>query len=744
VSTTARWRFVGFLGTLGAAALGLAVSAAAPAPHSAAAPRPTRATVAPPIYANPAPFSAAPTTPADSFLADEIPRRVLALYDGSESLDTEGGRAIPVSAENALAHRLAALPLSHLGLAVDYYDVNQPTLPDARTMSRYRGVLSWFGDPRMIHPDAYLRWLLVQLDAGRRVVIIDGLGAYADLEGRPAAPALVTAVMRALGAEPGTLESEDSSQIAVVAADPALIGFEAPLPKSLSYYRRFVAAPDAQVYLSLALTQVPDSKSDVVWTSARGGYVLPGVAWREDAIADRFVTRWVLDVFTFLTRALALDDVPRVDITTLNGSRIFYSQVDGDGMETLSELDYQSRCGEIIRDRIFRAYDLPFTASIVVGATAPPPAGRGSTTDVAVARSLLALDNVEIGSHGYAHPFDWRDRRGTSLAVSGLPGYSPNAEWEIARSVEYVDRELAPIGKSCRIMLWTGDCNPNEEQLAVAYRLGLRNLNGGDPRMDAHYPSYAHLVAPVHRVGALSQYYTSAANDFVLTGEWKPPYYGFRNVLQTFERAGAPRRISAVDVYFHFYSARNVPALTALTEVLDWAVKQPLAPIFASEYVDIVHDAESARIARAGERTWEIRKGPALRTVRFDGKPVSVDLARSRGVLGYVYEPALRATYVHLDGGVAARVALAAGAPAQPYLERASHWVDRLRFDDGAITFETHGPGRHRFVFAGMPVGRRYRIASGGHATVDADGRLTIALAGGTEIMRVQALPVTP
>jgi hypothetical protein len=614
-------------------------------------------------------------------------------------------------------------------------------------MSRYRGVVSWFGDARLAHPDAYLRWLLSQLDAGRRVVALDGLGAYADLSGRPASPALVAQVVRALGAEPGALESEDSSQITVVSADPALIGFEAPLPKSLSYYRRFVAAPASRVYLSLALTQVSDSKSDVVWTSARGGFALPGVAWREDGIADRYVVRWVLDIFGFLARALDLDGMPRVDVTTLNGDRIFYSQVDGDGMETLSELDYQSRCGEIIRDRVFGAYELPFTASIVVGATAPPPLGRGSATDVAVARSLLALDNVEVGSHGYAHPFDWRDGSGKSVAVAGLPGYSPTGEWEIARSVEYIDRELAPIGKSCRIMLWTGDCNPNEQQLAVAYRLGLRNLNGGDPRMDAHYPSYAHLVAPVHRVGALSQYYTSAANDFILTGEWKPPYYGFRNVIQTFERAGTPRRVSAVDVYFHFYSARNVPALTALTEVLDWAAKQPFAPLFASEYVDIVHDAESARLARLDERTWEIRKGPALRTVRFDGAPVAIDLPRSRGVLGFVHDPALHATFVHLDGGPAARIALGSAAAATPYLERASHWVDRLHVGDGNIAFETHGPGRRRFVFAGLPAGRRYRVHTSANRdadlTVDGDGRLTIVLPGGPGAtpVRAQAVP---
>jgi hypothetical protein len=314
--------------------------------------------------------------------------------------------------------------------------------------------------------------------------------------------------------------------------------------------------------------------------------------------------------------------------------------------------------------------------------------------------------------------------------------------------VAYIERELAPPGKSCRIMLWTGDCNPTAEHLAVAYRLGLRNLNGGDPRMDAHYPSYAHLVPPLHRVGTFVQYYTSAANDYILTDEWRPPFYRFRNVIQTFERSGAPRRVVPVDVYFHFYSARNLTALTALEEVYDWVVTQPLAPMFASEYVDIARDAASARIARSGPaaspndrpnrgpngspNNWIVRKGPSLRTVRFDDAEVHVDVARSRGVLGYVQEPALHATYVHLDGSAEATIQLAAKAPSTPYLERATHWVDDAELRAEALAWTTHGPGRRVFIFAGLTPGARYRW-SGGDGVVDGRGRLTVIAPGGPQ-----------
>ena len=685
------------------------------------------------------PFGAAPTVDPTAPFTGEVSRRILALYDSSETIGDEDapGGIVHVSPENALAHRLAELPLNHLGLVVDFHDVDAQPLPDDTRMARYRGVLAWFGDQKLRDPDAYLRWLAHQIESGRRVVAMEGLGANEDLRGRPASRELLRRVMSALGATLEDLESDDSSEIRLTQLDPQVIGFEAPPPQKLDYYRRVVAHPSSRVYLRAELALKPNSASDLVFTSSAGGFAAPRTVWREDRLADRWVTRWLIDPFRFFDVAFATTGTPRVDFTTLNGNRIFYSQIDGDGMEMLSELDYTSRCGEIVRDQVFQKYDLPFTASVVVGFTAPPPAGKGSATEVRVARSIFALDNVEVGSHGFAHPLNWRDPNAAEISVTGIPGYQMSGEREIAQSVEYINRELAPPNKPCRIMLWTGACNPSAEQLAVAYRAGVRNLNGGDPRMDAHFPSYAHLVPPVHSVGGLAQYYTSAANDYILTNEWRPPFYRFRNVIQTFERSGAPRRIVPVDVYFHFYSARNATALAGLREVLDWSVAQALAPVFASEYVDIVRDAEWARIARASDGAWIVRKGPSLRTVRFDDPHLHVDVARSRGVLGYLQDESLHATYVHLDDSPVATIRLAATAPAAPYLESATHWVDGLSLGTRAIELTTHGPGTRRFVFAGLEPGSRWRQGDR-EATVDARGRLIVTPHSTAAVVRIR------
>lgn len=707
-------------------------------------------------------FGIEPTTPRDTQLDGELPRRVLALYDSHETVveEEEPGQLFvrAVDAETSLLHRLAELPLNHLGLAVDFVDVAGAELPSPAQMAVYRGVVTWFADDKMKEPERYLRWLAEQAKAGRRVVILEHLGAFTNLDGVPVADELVRGGFAAAGGAHLGNPTQDGSVIAVAHQQPKVVGFEKKLPARLDYYEQYRANPGAAVHLKLERTDLPHNASDAVWTGPRGGFVLAGLVISSDKLGPRDVTRWILDPFAFFEAALGVEGWPRPDFTTLNGQRIFYSQVDGDGLDTITELDHKSRCGAVIRDQIFKHYDLPFSASIVVGLTAPPPVGRGTETDVGVARSILALDNVEIGSHGLAHPMDWRAGQPgrpykADPSVSDLPGYPRSDDVvgrgvsEVEQSVRYIDEVLAPPGKRCVLMLWTGWCNPSVEQLELTYRLGLRNMNGGDGRFDDHYPSYAHLAPAIRQVGPYVQFHSSAANDFILTENWNPPYYRFRNVVQTFERTESPRRVMPVNVYFHYYSARNLAGLTGLKTALDWAVERPLAPMFTTEFIDIVRDFHWLRMARVDDRTYTVAKGGALRTLRFDGAPVHVDLTRSAGVLGYFFDAGRQATYVHLDGSTRVRLVLSDKAPSggRPWLLSASHVVDHLVSSQTALSFRTHGPTARQFTFAGFPPGARYEVTafhegeplpSEGATTkeveVDGAGHLTLRLADRT------------
>ena len=687
----------------------------------------------------------------------ESRRKVLALYNSAEEHEEEDDHGhrwmVPVNSENNRFHRLGELPLNHVGLVVDFQDVNDPKgMPGEAIMSGYRGVVSWLGIDRCRDPEGLLRWYAQQAQAGRVVVLIERTGARFDLKKRPVDPKVESEAMTALGIHYGAEEIWDPERITVEADSGKRTAFERPLDLRLPYWRDVRALdPEAKVWLQLGRRDVLDRKADAVIVGRNASYVMREYALREAKIGERWVRQWQIDPFEFYAQAFHLvgpagsTGEPRLDFTTLNGSRIFYAHIDGDGMGTISEIDRRSKCGELVRDRLLAHYDLPCTVSAVVGRIQPPPEAYGSQRDVDVARSIFALPNVETASHGLAHPMDWRAGKDAELAVDDIPDYEMNAEFEIAKSTKYINEQLTLSGKPVRIMLWTGWCNPTAEQIGVADRLGIYNLNGGDPRMDRLYPSYAHMAPPIHRVGDTFQYFTSGANDFILTDDWQPPYYRFGNIVDTFENTASPVRVVPVNIYYHCYITQKSSALAGIKRAYDWVVRHDLAPMFASQYVAIVQDFYHGRVARLGPKAWRIRTQGHLRTVRFDGPRVEIDLRRSKGVMGYKWEAELSSTYVHLTGPEATVVTTDL-PPKRAYLYQASHHVEGFTRKGRAIHLTITGVGQKKIWIGGVEPERAYAaLFSAPHdpdrqviAQADRGGRVAFEFKGnGTYAVRV-------
>jgi hypothetical protein len=209
-------------------------------------------------------------------------------------------------------------------------------------------------------------------------------------------------------------------------------------------------------------------------------------------------------------------------------------------------------------------------------------------------------------------------------------------------------------------------------------------------------------------------------------------------VLETFHGTEAPRRVAPVNVYYHFYSGERHAALAALRAVYDWVAAQPLALLFTSDYLAIVDGFRTARLERlatpagaiAAWRVWDHR---ALRTLRFDATTAGVDLARSRGVLGFAHHQG--SLYVHLDEAPEAVVVLAQAPPARPYLASASHAVRDFSVRDGAIAFRLEGVGTKRAAIAGLTAGARLQVR-----LIDARGARTAPVVADTSgIVRVDA-----
>jgi hypothetical protein len=643
------------------------------------------------------PALAAPAAPASA--PGELPRYVLALYKSGEfSNDVDGRR--PKTATRNEVHSWAQMPLNWLGLMVEYHDIDRG-LPDERTMSRYRGVITWFQTEDMAAPLDYLRWLGAQIRAGRRVVILEYLGALRDprtlrtVDLAAANEALAPSGLEFLGNWTG-----NQKVIELRRKDPKMMEFERSFPPGLPAYQQIRARrADSRTHLVLARRDLPDSESQVVVTGPWGGFAAAGYVRFQ--FPGESGAQWWLDPFAFFREALGIGDWPRPDTTTQGGRRICYSHIDGDGLRNRSEVRAGASSGQVLLEEILARYGLPTSVSVVVAEVEPTLLGSPEFQELA--RAIFRLPNVEAGSHSYTHPLDW-EKRTRSFTLASIP-YS--VETETAGSIRYIEERLLPPGKRVRLFQWSGSTRVSEEAIAVLARLGVPNINGGDTMRDREWPSYTRVAPLMRQVGRQWQTYTSASNENLYTNLWSGPFYGYRHVVETFENTEKPRRVAPVNLYYHFYSAERVASLTSLRHVHDWVARQPLARLFTSEYLAIVAGFRTARIARA-EPGWRVWDHGALRTVRFDDTRAGVDLARSRGVLGFVHHQG--ALYVHLAGPEPALIVLGDRAPQTPYLVQASHRVTAWAHEAARVAVSLSGMGPKLVELAGLPAGREIAV----------------------------------
>ena len=71
----------------------------------------------------------------------------------------------------ASAQENAEMVLNHLGCVVRYHDIAKG-LPTPEDLAGIRGLITWFTDEQLPGAEAYCRWLLAQLQAGTRLVML--------------------------------------------------------------------------------------------------------------------------------------------------------------------------------------------------------------------------------------------------------------------------------------------------------------------------------------------------------------------------------------------------------------------------------------------------------------------------------------------------------------------------------------------------------------------------------------------
>jgi len=251
-------------------------------------------------------------------------------------------------------------------------------------------------------------------------------------------------------------------------------------------------------------------------------------------------------------------------------------------------------------------------------------------------------------------------------------------------------------------------------------------------------------LAPIGRqVGRERQIYAVNSNENTYTNGWRGPFDGQSRLTETWANTDAPRRLKAMNLYYHVYSGTRPETVQTLKRLLETARAQHVIPVAASQYAAIADAFYEVETARSGSLKWRIANRGALQTVRFDdAEALYVDMRQSQGVLGYTHHG--RSLYVALDEAISdAVVALTSAKPEprrqeRPFLVDSRWLVSRLKIAACGLEADVQGYGAGVMTWAGVRPGAytisfvsvRTDVEALAEATVDHSGELRYALNG--------------
>jgi hypothetical protein len=603
------------------------------------------------------------------FQGRQIKRSVLALYDSK----TEGGVHL------SRLHKLAEMPLNHLGYMLDYHDVNTP-LPDVASLRRYRGVISWFVEP-LADAAGYVDWLDRVTASGLKYIM---LGEVAPREIDEIVP-IVNRVLGRIGLRSGNNFIELTHKAKIISQDPLLFDFEQKIDKVLPGFP--VIEVKAATTRSHLVVEAPLSSGPIrsvpVATSDGGGFAAQNFTVTLDPNTNRL--SWTINPFLFFSLALGDERFPIPDVTTVSGRRIYFSHIDGDGWNNQSEIEgyreAQALSVDVIDKEAIEPFpDLPVSVGLIAGDV--QPLLGGNVLGIKAARSLYAKPQVEVGSHTHTHPYNWeffesynrqaeeskvkayrpptmplRERLTAALMHTAgktytNPRYDPyiagtddlprtylrlpfDLQTEVPGALKFSE-QFAPPSKKAKIYLWSGDTTPFEAAIAATRAAGVRNLNGGDSRLDTEFPSVAY-VPPISRpIGKQRQIYSVNSNENTYTNDWTGPFGGQMMLEHTLRNTDTPRRLKGFNLYYHMYSGEKAASLRTIKYFLAMARASEVTPIPASDYAAMADDYFNVELDQVDLFSWAIKNRGSVATVRFDeADQLAVDMAASTGVIGW-------------------------------------------------------------------------------------------------------------
>lgn len=542
------------------------------------------------------------------------PRRLALLYDEREGDLTMSGGHIA----------LGGL-LEYLGYRIDYFPVNRG-LPEQKMAGIYAGVITWMTTGAPADSSAFYQWLNQRLDEQVPLVFFAGLPIEND------------ALLARLGLRLRT--GSVSSKLTIKQHNAQFLGnFEAPLRARARDLSPVVNISDKN-QVQLTLTDPTAKEYHPVILAPWGGVALnPYIL--ESTIDN---SRWILDPFAFLQHSLQLPHQPRPDSTTENGRRIATVHLDGDGFPSKAEIPGTPYAGQAVLDLFIKPYPLLTSVSVIEGEIGPSGLyPELSPTFERIARQIFALDKVEVASHTYSHPFFWRPELAKQKEdfdpeygfMMAIPGYTElDFEREVSGSIDYINQRLTTPEKPVKAIFWSGDALPYEETIKLAYDKGVMNINGAVTAVKPSNPSVTGVHPLLRPTQYGMQYYAPIINENVYTNLWHGPYYGFRDLIFTFQFTDKPRRMRGMHLYYHFYSGTKQASIKVMQDIYRYMLDAQPFSLWITQYIPRMHGLHQASLGKRADGAWQIKAMDQLRTVRIDPEMGWPNLTKSSNIAG--------------------------------------------------------------------------------------------------------------
>lgn len=686
--------------------------------------------------------------------SEAVPRRVIGFWDSVADL----------SQDDCLIHTTIEMPLNHLGLDVEYHDIQKP-LPDISNRADVRGVVVCFNTAtRMRDPKAFVDWAVGAIEHGKKIVLMRDYGFLADPEGTFTSEAVQDHLYQKLGIANTQQWVDQTYGYKILTHKNELIPFELDFPDTLpGFYITQVTDPSAKSYLRAGIPGKPESETDLIVINRNGAFVSPYYAMNYEAYLYASNPRalgWHINPFHFFALAFDMGELPIPDTTTLAGRRIYFSTIHGDYWNGISQIEgyveKEALVSEVLLEQVIIPNpDLPVSVGIVAADIDPHWVAKKKSQTTA--RRYLNHPQVEASSHTYSHPFYWDFFRtgGPEKEIDYLHLY-PYGSWqnsflswfraisyqyllpknfsktrlkwgyviprsyanepfdlnkEIGGAIDYIN-ELAPETNKVKLLIWSGDSRPWDRPVELSQQAGVKNFGGGFVRFDPAYPSNLFVYPLGRKPGGFIQLYAAANAENDYTSGWTDHFYGFQYLPETLRNLESPRRLKPIHLYYHSYSGQFETSLSAVLSNIAFIRSQSVIPIKTSRFCDIGAGFYTVEFEPMGASTWKIRNRGGLQTIRFDNAYHKVvDFGNSIGVVGFIEHQ--KSLYVYLDAAVEEpKLALREkGNPDATYLIDSNWEVSNLKRSDSNFSFDARGWGTLSMRWK-MPKGGTYVITS--------------------------------